>query len=73
MDSAVWLLMRTGQPVHLTPKAFDLLLALVERHGRLVTKNELMTAVWPDTHVEETNLAFTVSALRKALGNGEQY
>ena len=72
LDSAERLLTRAGQPVHLTPKAFDLLVALVERHGRLVTKNELMTAVWPDTHVEETNLAFTVSALRKALGNGEE-
>ena len=67
----------TGRPtVPLTPKAFDLLVYLVERHGRLVTKQELMSALWPDTFVEESNLPYTVSALRKALGdgqNGEQF
>ena len=70
LDSAERLLLRTGQPVSLTPKAFDLLLYLVGRHGRLVTKQELLSAVWPDTFVEEANLTYTVSALRKALGDG---
>ena len=70
------LLLREGRPVSLTPKAFDLLIQLVERPGQLVGKQELMTALWPDTFVEETNLAYTMSALRRALGdgqNGNQY
>jgi DNA-binding winged helix-turn-helix (wHTH) protein/Tol biopolymer transport system component len=70
------LLVRGGRPVALTPKAFDLLIQLVDRPGQLVGKNELMAALWPDTFVEEANLAYTMSALRKALGdgqNGEQY
>lgn len=70
VDTAERLLLRAGHPVPLTPKAFDLLVHLVERHGRLVTKQELMAALWPDTFVEEANLTYTVSALRKALGDG---
>lgn len=65
------LLLRAGQPVSLTPKAFDLLVYLVEHAGRLVTKQELMSALWPNSFVEEANLTFTVSALRKALGDGQ--
>ena len=65
-----------GRPAScsLTPKAFDLLVYLVEHQGRLVEKSTLMSALWPDTIVEEANLAFQISALRKALddgGNGE--
>jgi eukaryotic-like serine/threonine-protein kinase len=71
LDSAERLLLRSGQPVSLTPKAFDLLVYLVERHGRLVTKQELMGALWSETFVEEANLTYTVSALRKALGERE--
>jgi DNA-binding winged helix-turn-helix (wHTH) protein/Tol biopolymer transport system component len=76
LDTLERLLLKAGQPVSLTPKAFDLLIYLVERHGRLVTKNELLSAVWPDTFVEEGNLTYTVSALRRALGesqDGEGY
>jgi DNA-binding winged helix-turn-helix (wHTH) protein len=76
LDSAERLLLRAGEPVSLTPKAFDLLVFLVDHAGRLVTKQELMNALWPNTSVEESNLTFTVSALRKALGDGhdgEQY
>jgi serine/threonine-protein kinase len=74
LDPAERLLLRDGHPVALTPKAFDLLRYLAERHGRLVEKQAIMTALWPDTIVEEGNLASTVSALRKALGDdgGEQ-
>ena len=68
LDSAERLLLRDGQPVSLTPKAFDLLVYLVDHAGRLVTKQALMSALWPDSFVEESNLTFTVSALRKALG-----
>ena len=64
------LLLRDGQPVPLTPKAFDLLVYLVEHQGRLVEKSTLMAALWPDTIVEEANLAFQISALRKALDDG---
>ena len=68
LDPAERLLLRDGQAVALTPKAFDLLVYLVEHHGHLVEKQSLMTALWPDTVVEEANLAYNVSALRKALG-----
>jgi TolB-like protein/DNA-binding winged helix-turn-helix (wHTH) protein/Flp pilus assembly protein TadD len=56
-----------GSPVHLTPKAFDILLFLVRNPNRVVSKQELMKAVWPDTFVEESNLTFNVSQLRKSL------
>ena len=71
LDSAERLLLRAGQPVPVTPKAFDLLVYLVDHAGRLVTKQTLMSALWPDSFVEEANLTFTVSALRKALGDGQ--
>ncbi|MGH8650434.1 MAG: winged helix-turn-helix domain-containing protein, partial [Burkholderiales bacterium] len=50
---------------------FDLLLALVEHHGHLLEKDELMKLVWPDTFVEEANLSYNISLIRKALGDGE--
>src|SRR5215471_12738631 len=71
LDEAEHLLLRDGNAVPLTPKAFDLLLALVKRHGRLLEKDELLKQVWPDTFVEEANLASNISLLRKALGEGE--
>ncbi|HEV8370778.1 MAG TPA: alpha/beta fold hydrolase [Pyrinomonadaceae bacterium] len=52
----------------LTPKAFDTLLFLVENNGRVLGREEIMTEVWPDSFVEENNLAQNISALRKALG-----
>ena len=63
------MLRRHGQAVPLTPKAVDLLLALVERPGRLITKDELVQQVWPDTFVEEANLAYNIFTIRKALGD----
>ncbi len=68
--------MREGHPVPLTGKAFDTLRVLVERHGMLVSKRELMNAVWPQTTVEENNLDRNISMVRKALGEkatGPQY
>jgi DNA-binding winged helix-turn-helix (wHTH) protein/predicted ATPase len=59
-----------GQAVALTPKGFDLLLALVRNAGHVVAKEELMREVWPDSFVEENNLTVTISALRKVLGEG---
>jgi DNA-binding winged helix-turn-helix (wHTH) protein len=70
------LVLKDGRPVSLTPKAFDLLCVLAAHPGRLLTKDELILAVWPDTTVEESNLAYNVFAIRKALGDsadGERY
>jgi DNA-binding winged helix-turn-helix (wHTH) protein/TolB-like protein len=64
-------LLRDGQPVALTAKVFDILLLLVQNHGHLLEKKELMQAVWPDSFVEEGNLTRSISTLRKALGEGE--
>jgi DNA-binding winged helix-turn-helix (wHTH) protein/Tol biopolymer transport system component len=72
LDPAERLLLRGGRPVALTPKAFDLLAYLVERPGRLVDKQALMAVLWPDAVVEEANLAYNVSAVRKALGDGQE-
>ncbi|MCA1592723.1 MAG: transcriptional regulator, partial [Acidobacteria bacterium] len=65
------LLLRGDEPVALTPKAFETLVALVRRAGRLADKDELLKEVWPDSFVEESNLAQNVFALRRALGVGE--
>lgn len=59
-----------GQAVPLGARAFDVLVALVERRERVVTKAELLDAVWPDTVVEENNLQVQISTLRKVLGAG---
>ncbi|HMF56086.1 MAG TPA: LpqB family beta-propeller domain-containing protein, partial [Pyrinomonadaceae bacterium] len=64
-------LLREGEPVALTSKAFETLLVLVENSGRLVKKGELMERVWPDTFVEEKTLAQNVFTLRKVLGQDE--
>ena len=71
LDTAEKLLLRDGEPVPLTPKAFETLVALVERSGHLVEKGELMKVVWSDAFVEESNLTNNVYALRKMLGQGE--
>ncbi len=71
LDPGERLLLRDGQHVPLTPKAFETLLILVENYGHVINKDELLKKVWPDTFVEEVNLAKNVSYLRKILG-GEQ-
>lgn len=70
LEAAEHLLLRDGEAIPLQPKAFDLLLVLVKHHGHLLTKDELLKAVWPDTVVEEVNLANNISILRKALADG---
>ena len=65
-------LSRAGSAVSLTPKAFDVLLFLAQNPNRLVTKEELLQAVWGDTFVEEGNLAQYISHLRKALGENPE-
>jgi DNA-binding winged helix-turn-helix (wHTH) protein/pimeloyl-ACP methyl ester carboxylesterase len=61
-------LVREGRAIPLTGKAFQTLRVLVEHHGKLVSKQDLMSAVWPETTVEENNLDRNISTLRKALG-----
>ena len=70
------LLLRDGNPVNLTPKAFDALVVLVERRDRVVTREDLMEQLWPGAAVEDGNITQQVFLLRKALdesGTGEQY
>jgi DNA-binding winged helix-turn-helix (wHTH) protein/pimeloyl-ACP methyl ester carboxylesterase len=61
-------LLRGGRPVPLTTKVFETLRVLLARSGRLITKDDLMRRIWPDTVVEENNLNHNISALRRALG-----
>src|SRR5262249_49508124 len=67
LDVGACQLFTDGSPVALTPKALDLLGALLEARGAVVSKDDLMARLWPDTIVEETNLTQTVFVLRKAL------
>ena len=67
-DTVARLLTRQGAPVAITPKAFDALLYLVSNAGRTVTRDEIIRAVWQDTFVEEGNLNYNVSQIRKILG-----
>ena len=62
-------LLKDGATIVLRPRAFDLLVALVDRAGHIVTKDELLDCVWPNVVVEEAALGVQVSALRKVLGN----
>ena len=71
LDPTQHLLLNDGKPVSLTPKAFELLTILLENSGRLLTKDELMRKLWPDSFVEEANLTVNISALRKALGDSQ--
>lgn len=76
LDVAERMLLREGEVVPLTPKVFDILVILVENSGHLLEREELLSAVWDDSFVEEANLTVSVSALRKALGeqpDGQQY
>lgn len=69
-DPREHLLLCDGKPVPLSPKAFDILVVLLGSSGRLLTKDQLMQQVWPDSFVEESNLTVNISALRRALGEG---
>ena len=61
-------LLRGAEAVHLSPKAYEVLVALVRQRGRMVTKDELLRRIWPESFVEEGGLTVHVSALRRALG-----
>ncbi len=67
LDGEEKILLRNGLPVSITPKAFELLLVLVQNHGHLVKKEELIKAIWKGSFVEEGNLAYTMRLLRKVL------
>ena len=76
LDVKERVLLRRGKPVSLTPKSFAVLLVLVQKSGRVVEKDELVKSVWPDSYVEEANVAQNIFKLRKVLGKnrlGEPY
>ena len=62
-------LLQDGQEVHLSPKAFDLLRILIEGRDRALARSDLHDQLWPETHVEDTNLAGLVAEIRRALGD----
>jgi len=72
VDATERILLKGDREVPLTPKVFDTLLALIENSSHILTKKELMQLVWPDSFVEENNLAQNISILRKALGESKQ-
>src|SRR5216684_1182613 len=72
LDPGSRTLSHADSPVFLTPKAFEVLTFLVQNPKRLVTKEELLQAVWGDTFVEEGNLKQYISHLRKALGDNSE-
>src|SRR5262249_4985865 len=72
LDPQRRILLHENDPVSLTPKAVETLVVLVENRDRVVSKDELMKLVWPDSFVEESNLAQNIFILRKALGDSTQ-
>jgi Tol biopolymer transport system component/DNA-binding winged helix-turn-helix (wHTH) protein len=71
LDVSERVLICDGRVVPLSPKLFDTLLVLIENRGRILGKDELMQAIWPDAYVEESNLTHNISQIRRALGDGE--
>ncbi|HJU92426.1 MAG TPA: transcriptional regulator, partial [Pyrinomonadaceae bacterium] len=72
VDANERILFKGDREVPLTPKVFDTLLVLLENSSHVLTKKELMQQIWPDSFVEENNLAQNISILRKALGEGKE-
>jgi Tol biopolymer transport system component/DNA-binding winged helix-turn-helix (wHTH) protein len=76
LDARERLLLRDGEVVHITPKAFETLLVLLDNHGHLVERRDLLDKIWPDINIEEKTLSQHIFTLRKILGassNGQQY
>jgi DNA-binding winged helix-turn-helix (wHTH) protein len=69
--SSQFLLLEGDKPVPLGSRALELLIALLERHGELISKQDLMARVWPNVFVEPANLTVHMSALRRALRDGQ--
>src|ERR1044071_5888370 len=63
------IVLRDGQQVPMTPKVFETLLLLVQHQGSIVTKDTILHTLWPDVFVEESNITFNITKLRKALGD----
>jgi TolB-like protein/DNA-binding winged helix-turn-helix (wHTH) protein/Flp pilus assembly protein TadD len=72
LDSRQRRLLKDGIPVSVAPKGIDLLIFMVERHDQVVTKDDLIQNIWPDSFVEEANLSQNIFLLRKALGEKAQ-
>src|SRR5208282_147333 len=72
MDRQKRLLLHGSETLPLPPKAFEVLLFLVDNRGRVIEKSEFMRAVWPDSFVEEGNLSQNIFLLRKTLGGGQE-
>src|ERR1700733_3828032 len=72
LDADKELLLRDEETVPIAPKAFQILLVLIRHNKQVVTKDDLMKTIWPDTFVEEANLSRNVFLLRKALGESPQ-
>ena len=68
LDADQRVLLRGGERLALSPRVFDTLLYFVQNHNRVITKDELMRAIWADSFVEENNLSQNVSTLRRVLG-----
>jgi DNA-binding response OmpR family regulator len=68
LDAADRVLLRNGEPLPLTPRVFDTLLYFVRHQGRVLGKDDLMSAIWPDSFVTENNLSQNISTLRQLLG-----
>ncbi len=73
LDADQKVLLRQGKPLLLAPKVLETLLTLVQNSGRIIEKEELMTRLWPDTFVEESNLTYTIVQLRKTLGDDARH
>jgi len=71
LDAREKTLVRNGEPVNLAPKTFETLLVLVQNSGRIIGKDELMNALWPESFVEEGNLSQNIFILRKILGDDQ--
>jgi DNA-binding winged helix-turn-helix (wHTH) protein len=69
LDAGTRQLLRDGDEIHVSPKAFDLLRCLVENRSRAMSRDELQSILWPSTFVLETNLASLVAEIRRALGD----
>jgi len=72
LDATTRQLLRAGQPVHLSPKAFDVLCVLIEARPRVVNKHELHDRIWPGTFVVDANLSVLVGEIRRAVGDSAQ-
>ena len=70
LDGSQRRLLRSGEDVYLPPKTFELLLHLLQNRGRVLTKDQLLEAVWPDVNVVENTLAQRIREIREALGDG---